>query len=73
MKVDRCICMDIPFEDVKACAEREGLDVRGVVDRLGCGCACGMCVPYIRLVLRTGQTELPVLDEQTFRALAAEG
>ena len=72
MKVDRCVCLDIGFDRVKECARAEGLDARGVAERLGCGGGCGMCLPYIKLVIETGETEQPVLDAERFRALAAE-
>ena len=64
--------MDVSFEDIKNRAEGEGLDLQGVKDETGCGCACGMCVPYIKLVLKTGETVLPILDADTYKALASE-
>ena len=64
--------MDVSCEDIKNGAGGEGLGLQGVKDGTGCGCACGMCVPYIKLVLRTGETVLPILDADTYKALASE-
>lgn len=68
MGVDRCYCRNVRFAELLALARKERLDAAQVCERLHCGQQCGLCVPYIREVLRTGRTDLPV--EQHPRAPA---
>ena len=62
MPIDRCYCRDVTFADLKALAAREGADVDHLSERTGVGTGCGLCLPYLRVVLATGKTELPVLS-----------
>lgn len=57
MVVDRCICFDVTFAKIKELAQREGLSLEELKQRTGCCTGCTMCEPYVRLMLRTGQTE----------------
>lgn len=68
MAVDRCICHNLRFSDLFALARREALDAEALSARTGCGTGCGLCVPYIVLMLQTGRTDFPVLPS----ALAAQ-
>ncbi len=63
MPVDRCVCHFISFAALKAEAERQGpcATVESLSAATGAGTDCGTCVPYLRLVLKTGQTSFPVL------------
>ena len=70
MGIDRCVCHDVTFASLKVLARQ--FDPRaaspeadpGVVDLAsrelrritGCTTGCGMCEPYIRLMLETGRT-----------------
>lgn len=72
MTVDRCICHDVRFEAILELAEQGVTDLRELARRTGCGTGCGLCVPYIRIVLRTGQTVLPVMSASEFRAMVRE-
>lgn len=55
--VNRCICSNISFEDVKSIAKREkyttveDLQVNSVCCR-----HCELCRPYIKEMLKTGET-----------------
>lgn len=62
--VTRCVCHDISFESLKTLADAEGLDLNGLIHRTGCCTSCGTCEPYVRLMLRTGRTCLPILDRR---------
>jgi bacterioferritin-associated ferredoxin len=64
MGVDRCVCVGVSFEELKRIAERTGEGLDGLRARTGCGGGCGLCVPYIRQMLRTGQTDLPVMPPE---------
>lgn len=57
-KVTRCICHDHSFEEIKAYAEEHGLSsVDELQDHNFCSNSCGLCAPYIEVVLETGQIE----------------
>jgi len=67
--VDRCVCHSVTLGELKALADelraRTGLEV-GVQDlsrRTGCCTGCGMCRVYVERMLRTGETELPLLAQ----------
>ena len=60
--VHRCLCFNHTFGDLKRLAEEHGLTtVQQITERTGCGSGCGLCLPYLDLVLRTGQTAFAVL------------
>ncbi|HZW09595.1 MAG TPA: (2Fe-2S)-binding protein [Phycisphaerales bacterium] len=59
--VDRCVCHNITFAELKEIALRLGNDLERVTRETGCGEGCGMCLPYIRQMLATGETEFPVI------------
>lgn len=57
IRVDRCVCLGRTFADLLHQADAEALDV----DKLMAlpspkGRRCGLCKPYVRECLRTGQT-----------------
>ena len=63
--VSRCICMRFPFDRLLPLARARAWDLADVMRETGCGDQCGLCRPYLRRMLRTGQTE--------FHELLAEG
>lgn len=66
MAVNRCICHDVPFTELKKLADAGVRNLDELSRRTGCGTGCGMCLPYIRVMLATSQTDLPVLTEAQF-------
>ena len=64
--VNRCICHDVTFAELRVLAKRVGPDLAELSRRTGCGTGCGCCVPYIRLMLATGQVDFPVMSPQDF-------
>jgi len=56
-KVDRCVCFDVTFERLHRHAVAHHLDFDELQRRFGCGRGCGLCVPFIRLMLSTGRTQ----------------
>lgn len=56
MRIDRCVCMERSFAEAVELRRREGLSLEQIETRLGCGTGCGLCRPYVRRALRTGQT-----------------
>lgn len=60
--VDRCVCFDVPFSELKRYADVHGGGVDALRERYGCGRGCALCVPYIRRMLETGETRIPLMD-----------
>ena len=56
MRIDRCVCHGVTFEQVKRhCDARPACRFEDVARALGCSQSCAMCEPYIRRTMRTGQ------------------
>lgn len=62
MPVTRCICHDRSFDELKRLADAERLTIDQLKARTGCCTGCGMCEPYVRLMLSTGRTSFEVLS-----------
>lgn len=62
MSVTRCICHDRSFDELKQLAASESLTLEQLKNRTGCCTGCGMCEPYVRLMLATGRTAFAVLS-----------
>jgi len=63
LNIDRCICRDTRFADMKRAAEDAAVDggseIHSVSDLqrvIPFGDGCGLCRPYVRRMLRTGET-----------------
>lgn len=69
MAVDRCTCLKVTFAELKSIADHSGADFEELSERTQCGMGCGMCVPYIRIMLATGITDLPILTADEYRKL----
>ena len=54
--VSRCICRQCPFDDLLPRARAAGWDLDALMRATGCGAQCGLCRPYLRRMLATGQT-----------------
>lgn len=58
MQIDRCLCFDRTFADLAAIAEATGAEtVAELQEYVLFGRKCALCHPYVRRMLRTGQTE----------------
>ncbi|MBL9119334.1 MAG: (2Fe-2S)-binding protein [Phycisphaerae bacterium] len=56
LHIDRCVCTDCTFEELKELAAKKNLDFRALSRASGCGMGCGLCTPYIKVMLATGET-----------------
>lgn len=57
-KVTRCICHDRSFEEVKVYATEQSIaSVDELQERNYCSNSCGLCSPYVEMMLKTGQVE----------------
>jgi len=54
--VSRCICRNIPFAELLERAQARGWSLEELIEQTGCGAQCGLCRPYLRRMLRTGET-----------------
>jgi NAD(P)H-nitrite reductase large subunit len=55
--VTKCICHDRSFAELKAYADKHGLQqIEELQKRKLCSCGCQMCAPYVELMLQTGET-----------------
>jgi bacterioferritin-associated ferredoxin len=59
--IDRCYCEAKSFAALTEIAHHEGLDLRALAAREGCGTHCGWCIAYLRRALLTGETEFHAL------------
>ena len=67
MGVNRCICHDVPFTDLWAMLQDDPKPtLHELARRTGCGTGCGMCVPYIKRMMESGETDLPVMSREEF-------
>lgn len=56
LRIDRCFCFGRAFDDLRSVAEATG--ARSVADlqrHVRFGEQCGLCRPYVRRMLRTGE------------------
>ena len=54
--VSRCICRGIAFSELLPLARAQNWDLLALMQETGCGAQCGLCRPYLRRMLRTGET-----------------
>ncbi|MBI1190737.1 MAG: hypothetical protein GC200_08685 [Tepidisphaera sp.] len=72
MGVDRCICRDVSFARIQRVAQEIGPELSKLREATGCGSGCGMCVPYIKRMLITGKTNVPVMTHREIEALVKD-
>ena len=54
--IDRCICRGVPFAELLPRARAAGWTLDALIRETGCGGQCGLCRPYLRRMLATGET-----------------
>jgi bacterioferritin-associated ferredoxin len=59
--VSRCICRNVAFSDLLPRARAANWTLIDLIAETGCGGQCGLCRPYLREMLRSGQTEFTEL------------
>lgn len=55
-EIDRCVCFDLRFSDLKRRVDERPATMSDIARRYGCGSCCGLCRPYIERMLETGET-----------------
>lgn len=71
MPVDRCVCHSVPFTELKQLADQGLSTVEQLSERTSCCTGCGMCEPYVKLMLKTGNTSFPVLPPHEIERILA--
>ena len=62
--ITHCICFDISFAQLKKVAQANNVhDLEALQQCVQFGQKCGLCQPYVRSMLRTGQTEFEFYDD----------
>jgi bacterioferritin-associated ferredoxin len=56
-RITRCVCQRMPFATLLPLARERGWTLDDVIRETGCGDQCGLCRPYLRRMLATGETE----------------
>jgi len=56
VEITRCLCRGVAFAQLLPLARREGWNLDELMRRTGCGNGCGLCRPYLRRMLATGET-----------------
>jgi len=61
ISVTMCICRRFPFARLLPLARERGWNLALLMRETGCGDQCGLCRPYLRRMLETGETEFSEL------------
>jgi bacterioferritin-associated ferredoxin len=56
VEVTRCLCRGVAFEQLLPLARAGEWKLDELMRRTGCGAGCGLCRPYLRRMLATGET-----------------
>ena len=57
VEITRCLCRSRTFAELWPLAREGRWDLDELMRRTGCGAGCGLCRPYLRRMLATGETE----------------
>ena len=61
--VDRCICYDKTFAEMKLVIDEHGLNsFDELKNHITFAENCRLCVPYVELVIKTGKTKFEVIS-----------
>lgn len=66
VSISMCVCRGVRFDALLPRARAAGWGLESLVRETGCGAQCGLCRPYLRRMLATGETTFHELlwDEQ---------
>jgi bacterioferritin-associated ferredoxin len=67
MKIDKCICSNITFTEVKDLAGKKCItELSNLSEAVDVARNCKLCTPYLREMFRTGQTEFhkPIFEKE---------
>jgi bacterioferritin-associated ferredoxin len=61
LQITTCICRQTPFARLLPRAREHGWDLAALMRETGCGAQCGLCRPYLRRMLETGEVVFHVV------------
>ncbi len=61
ISVTQCLCRRVPFARLLPLAREQQWALEDVIRETGCGGQCGLCRPYLKRMLATGETEFSEL------------
>ncbi len=56
ISITHCLCRRMAFADLLPQARAGGWTLDQLVSETGCGAQCGLCRPYLRRMLQSGET-----------------
>lgn len=56
LQIDRCVCRNRLFAELLPMARAASWSLAALMRETGCGDQCGLCRPYLRRMLATGDT-----------------
>ena len=56
VEITRCLCRGVSFAELLPRVHANGWDLAALMRETGCGAGCGLCRPYLRRMLVTGET-----------------
>lgn len=57
----RCVCCEVSFQELRDAASKNGVQTIEELHEVAIfGTGCGLCLPYVALMLRTGRVEFKV-------------
>ena len=56
MQITTCLCRGVTFAQLLPRARAADWDLPTLMRETGCGAGCGLCRPYLRRMLATGET-----------------
>lgn len=56
LQIDRCVCRGRLFGELLSKTREAGWGLEQLTAETGCGGQCGLCRPYLRRMLLTGET-----------------
>ncbi len=69
MAVTGCVCHQVSLSQLKAIIDRTGAGLVELHQQTHCGSRCGLCIPYIRYMIQSGDANPPVMWSAEFTAL----
>lgn len=61
LSITMCVCRRVPFATLLPHARERQWTLADLIRETGCGDACGLCRPYLRRMLATGETSFAQL------------
>lgn len=56
LSINLCVCRNVRFSDLLIQARANQWTLEDIMRNTGCGAGCGLCRPYLRRMLETGES-----------------